>query len=171
MVKNRTRQIVISGLLVAIAFIIPIMIQSWTIPEYSATPFAHVPLMIAMFINPTVAGTVALGTSLSFFIKFAAKPIVGIRALTHLLFALVASVMLKKSKSKLNVFITYLVTLILHVGAEALVVALWFGLNTGIELSKPLYVGIGIFSIHHTFDFLVTVVIYFALKKAKVINL
>ena len=170
MTNSKTKQIVISGLLVAIAFIIPLAIQSWTIPEYSATPLAHVPLMIAMFINPTVAGSVAIGTALSFFIKFAAKPIVGLRALTHLIFALVAAVMLRKSKSKLNVFITYLVTLILHVGAEAIIVALWFGLNTGISLSEPLYVGIGIFSLHHTFDFAVTLVVYYALVKAKVLK-
>ena len=127
--------------------------------------------MIAMFINPTVAGSVAIGTTLSFFIKFAAKPIVGFRALSHLLFALVAAKMLEKSKSKLNILLTYLVTLILHAGAEALIVALWFGLNSKISLSEPLYLGIGIFALHHTFDFAVTLAIYFALVKAKVLKL
>ena len=47
---KKTKEIVISGLLVAIAFIIPLTLPNLSgLPEFSATPFAHVPLMIAMF--------------------------------------------------------------------------------------------------------------------------
>ena len=166
---KKTKEIVIAGLLVAIAFIIPLTLPNLSgLPEFSATPFAHVPLMVAMFINPTVAIFVALGTALSFFMKYI--PIVGLRALSHLLFAVVAAVLLKKSKTKLNVLLTYIVTLILHVGAEAIIVALWFMFFAGTGLNSPLYVGTGIFALHHTFDFIVTLVIYYALKKAKVLN-
>ena len=166
---KKTKEIVIAGLLVAIAFIIPLTLPNLSgLPEFSATPFAHVPLMVAMFINPTVAIFVALGTALSFFMKYI--PIVGLRALSHLLFAVVAAVLLKKSKAKLNVLLTYIVTLILHVGAEAIIVALWFMFFAGTGLNSPLYVGTGIFALHHTFDFIVTLVIYYALKKAKVLN-
>ncbi|MBQ2897124.1 MAG: hypothetical protein IJE46_02220 [Clostridia bacterium] len=169
MINSKTRQIVISGLLVAIAFIIPLMLPNLSgLPEFSATPFAHVPVMIAMFINPTVTVFVVIGTAISFFIKYV--PIVGLRALTHLLFALVAAAMLKKSKTKLNIFITYLVTLVLHAGAEAIIIAVWFAFFAGTGLTSPLYLGIGIFALHHTFDFIVTLVIYFALVKAKVLK-
>lgn len=167
---KKTKEIVISGLLVAIAFIIPLTLPNLSgLPEFSATPFAHVPLMIAMFINPTVAVFVALGTALSFFMRYI--PIVGLRALSHLLFALVAAVMLKKSRTKTNVLLTYLVTLVLHVGAEAILVALYFMFFAGTGLQSPLYVGIGIFALHHTFDFVVTLVIYFALVKSKVLKI
>lgn len=169
MTNSKTKQIVISGLLVAIAFIIPLMLPNLSgLPEFSATPFAHVPIMIAMFINPTVTTFVVIGTALSFFIKYI--PIVGLRALSHLLFALVASKMLKKKRTKLNIFITYIVTLILHAGAEAVIVALWYTLNSGISLASPLYLGIGIFALHHTFDFAVTLAIYYALVKARVLK-
>ncbi len=167
---KKTKEIVIAGLLVAIAFIIPLTLPNLSgLPEFSATPFAHVPLMVAMFINPTVTVFVALGTALSFFMKYI--PIVGLRALSHLLFALVAANMLKKSTSKLNVFVTYLVTLILHAGAEAIIVAIWFSFFSGTGLQSPLYVGTGIFALHHTFDFIVTLAIYFALVKSKVLKL
>ena len=167
---KKTKEIVISGLLVAIAFIIPLTLPNLSgLPEFSATPFAHVPLMIAMFINPTVAIFVALGTALSFFMKYI--PIVGLRALSHLLFALIAATMLKKSKTKMSVLVTYIVTLILHVGAEAVIVALYFMLFAGTGLNSPLYVGTGIFALHHTFDFIVTLVIYFALVKARVLKI
>ena len=167
---KKTKEIVIAGLLVAIAFIIPLTLPNLSgLPEFSATPFAHVPLMVAMFINPTVAIFVALGTALSFFMKYV--PIVGLRALSHLLFAIVAATMLKKSRTKMNVFVTYLVTLILHVGAEAIIVALYFMFFAGTGLKSPLYVGTGIFALHHTFDFAVTLVIYYALLKAKVLKI
>ncbi len=167
--NGKTKQIVISGLLVAIAFIIPLILPNLSgLPEFSATPFAHVPIMVAMFINPSVTIFVVLGTALSFFIKYV--PIVGLRALSHLLFAMVATNMLKESKSKTNIFITYLVTLVLHAGAEAIIVALWFIFFAGTGLASPLFLGIGIFALHHTFDFAITLVIYFALVKAKVLK-
>ena len=102
------------------------------------------------------------------FIKY--PPIVGLRALSHLLFALVAAKMLKKKRTKLNVLLTYVVTLVLHAGAEAIIVALWYTLNSGINLQSPLYLGIGIFALHHTFDFVITIAVYYALVKARVLK-
>lgn len=92
MKKNHTKQLAFTAILVAFGILIPmIMPVKIIIGPASFTLASHVPLFLAIFISPTVAALVALGTSLGFLL--AGFPIVIVlRALSHLIFALVAAI-------------------------------------------------------------------------------
>ena len=60
----------------------------------SFTLASHVPVFIAMFISPVVAIAVSLGTGFGFFLS--ATPIIALRALSHLIFAVIGAVILQK---------------------------------------------------------------------------
>ena len=167
---KKTKNLVVTALLIALGVIIPaISVPIIPDPAVSATLAAHVPVIVAMFINPGVAAATAIGTTLGFVLK--GYPfIVALRAFVHLIFAIVGSFMLRGTKGKpvrdiwLTVFLTYLVTMILHTIAEL----------TAIYLVTPdavhMMVGAGIFVLHHTIDFAISVVIVGALKSVKGID-
>ncbi|MGC6767310.1 hypothetical protein ACYSNR_03925 [Enterococcus sp. LJL128] len=92
--KNSVRQLTISALLIAMGIIIPMVMPRITIGPASFTLASHVPLFLAMFISPEAAVAVALGTGFGFFLS--ATPIIALRALSHIVFAVIGSVYLKK---------------------------------------------------------------------------
>ena len=64
------------------------------IPPASFTLASHVPIFIAMFFSPGIAITVALGTTFGFFLT--TPVIIALRALSHLIFAVIGSWYLQK---------------------------------------------------------------------------
>ena len=74
--------------------IIPMVMPRITIGPASFTLASHVPVFIAMFISPVVAIAVSLGTGFGFFLS--ATPIIALRALSHLIFAVIGAVILQK---------------------------------------------------------------------------
>ncbi|MHC5269442.1 hypothetical protein ACYSNO_09700 [Enterococcus sp. LJL98] len=93
--KNSVRQLTISALLIAMGVMIPMVMPKIVIGPASFTLASHVPLFIAMFFSPSVAIAVALGTTFGFFVN--GLPIViGLRALSHLVFAVIGSLYLQK---------------------------------------------------------------------------
>lgn len=94
MKKNSVKRLTISALLIAMGIIIPMVMPRITIGPASFTLASHVPVFIAMFISPVVAIAVSLGTGFGFFLS--ATPIIALRALSHLIFAVIGAVILQK---------------------------------------------------------------------------
>ena len=94
MKTNSVKRLTISALLIAMGIIIPMVMPGITIGPASFTLASHVPVFIAMFISPVVAIAVSLGTGFGFFLS--ATPIIALRALSHLIFAVIGAVILQK---------------------------------------------------------------------------
>ncbi|EGO2634186.1 hypothetical protein PJ964_000910 [Enterococcus faecalis] len=94
MKTNSVKRLTISALLIAMGIIIPMVMLRITIGPASFTLASHVPVFIAMFISPVVAIAVSLGTGFGFFLS--ATPIIALRALSHLIFAVIGAVILQK---------------------------------------------------------------------------
>lgn len=94
MKTNSVKCLTISALLIAMGIIIPMVMPRITIGPASFTLASHVPVFIAMFISPVVAIAVSLGTGFGFFLS--ATPIIALRALSHLIFAVIGAVILQK---------------------------------------------------------------------------
>ena len=162
--KISTKEMVLSALLVALSILIPFMsLPVVPVPEFSVTLFAHVPILISMFISPVVAVLTAIGTTLGFIIKGTALVVV-MRAASHVVFAIVGALMFKYIKNKYNFVFIWLVTLVFHVVLEIAVVAFWFQTK---DVNISLTIGAPTFAIHHTVDYVMAVIIYYALAKAK----
>ena len=77
--RYNAKIVVLSGLFIALGILIPMVMPiKWIDGVFSATLASHVPVMLAMFINPFVAIAVSLGTALGFLIQLG--PVVAIRA-------------------------------------------------------------------------------------------
>ena len=132
----------------------PLMVQ--IPPFFTATIAAHVPTLLAMAISPGVAAMVAIGSGIGFTLKVNA--IVGARAFTHLIFALIGAYSYQKGKSYNKIL---LFTAPIHGLFEALIV-----LPFGWDLKKALLAcGLGTI-VHHLIDSVIAAVVYQALLKA-----
>ncbi|EOW1949129.1 hypothetical protein ACNZ63_001918 [Enterococcus hirae] len=94
MKKKSVRSLTISALLIAMGVIIPMVMPKIMIPPASFTLASHVPIFIAMFFSLGIAITVALGTTFGFFLT--TPVIIALRALSHLIFAVIGSWYLQK---------------------------------------------------------------------------
>ncbi|MCK1222123.1 hypothetical protein [Streptococcus uberis] len=99
---KQTQTIAYASILVAFGIIIPMMMPiKVIIGPASFTLASHVPIFLATFISLPVAIFVSLGTALGFFM--AGFPIVIVfRALSHILFAIIAATLLRKQSSLLE---------------------------------------------------------------------
>lgn len=119
-VKNLT----VAALLIALGILIPMVMPKIVIGPASYTLGSHVPAMIAMFFSPLMAICVALGTAIGFFLTL--PPIIGLRALSHLVFVTVGAFYLQKNPQliqhplKLQVFNFFLA--VIHASFEVVVV-------------------------------------------------
>lgn len=93
--QNKLLSMIFAALLSSIGIIIPMFAPKIILEPASFTLASHVPVFIAMFLSPAVAGAVALITTFGFFIS-GYPIIVVLRALTHVIFALVGATILKK---------------------------------------------------------------------------
>ena len=170
----RTKDLVLTALLIAIGIIIPTYFGFLRVilpPAFTATIMAHVPIFVAMFISPWSALFTAIGTTLGFGLS-GLDPVVTARAGSHVVFALIGAFMIKKSY---NLIVTGLVTALLHAAFEGLVVYLFIkiGLTPATEgtpiLVTAFYVtGVGTL-IHDIIDYVIACGVGFALAKAKMI--
>lgn len=181
MKKKTVRQLTIAALLVAMGIIIPLVMPRITIGPASFTLGSHVPLFIAMFFSPGVAVMVGLGTGLGFFLS--ATPIIALRALSHLLFAVIGALILQKyptivlTKHKIILFnwrfqVFNLLIALIHSAAELGVVSLFYKMGNlpdtyysqGYMYSIFLLMGIGGI-IHSLIDYDIAYVVANALSK------
>lgn len=168
---TRTKDITLAAVLTAISMLITFG-PKIIIGPFTMTLASHVPTMLALFINPFVTLLTVIGSIIGFSITIG--PLVAIRAASHVCFALIGYYMIKNKS--INIFITIIVTSVLHAGVEAILVYFLTGLLTPAALSKqPLtyYVSIAFFGtlIQHYVDCAITAPILFALKKARMIHM
>ncbi len=170
-VNERIYSLVISALLVAIGIIIPMYMPIKVVMEpMSFTLASHVAIMLAMLISPSVALATALGTTFGFFLSGFPLAVV-LRALSHVIWALVGSLWLKKhpqtlSKWSSNALFVILIALLHAVCEVVIVLPLYVG--TDIDFLYVIFglVGIGTI-IHSSVDFVITQIVYKALCKIK----
>jgi len=153
---------VTAGLLTAFAIIIPLWfggVLGIVIPPFSATIASHVPVMLAMAVNPVVALVVGVGSALGFLLK--GMPIVIVaRAAMHPVFAFAGAAMIKRGMSFTKALVF---TLPIHAGLEALVV-MPFGFDI---YSALVVVGVGTL-LHHSIDSVISFAVYRSLISAKI---
>jgi len=149
----KIRELVLGALLTALALMIPLAFGGFlgvTIPPFSATLASHVPVMLAMTVNPLVAFIVGAGSAFGFLIKLG--PVIGARAFMHTIFAVIGAIMIKRGFSLRN---TLILTLPIHAVSEALIVILF-----GFSLYKAgVVIGIGT-ALHHGVDGIITLAVY-----------
>lgn len=179
--KMSTKTLVVSALLTAIGILIPIIMQppfKILIEPMSFTLASHVPVMIAMFVSPVSACIVAIGTALGFLLS-GMPLVIAVRALSHIIFALVGAWMICSGKAKFSNFwslvILAVVTGVLHGAFEMIsILPFYFGgaLAEGFYKTGFLYSVLGLVGfgtvIHSWIDFILSVLIVKALKRANV---
>jgi len=164
MIHVKIKNLIMGGLLTALAIILPIFPGSYfrvVIPPFTATLASHVPVMLAMFINPTLAVVTALGSAVGF--GFATGNIVvAFRAAMHIFFGFAGAKMVEKGYP---VYAIILVTMFIHGISEALIV-----LPFGFDLkSAGVIVGVGTM-LHHIADSLISLAVYGSLVKARILK-
>lgn len=169
-------RLVLAALLVAVGIIIPMTFPKITLPLMSFTLASHVAIFLAMFLSPSTAVIVSLGTTLGFFLS--GLPLeVTLRALSHVVFALVGSLWLLKRpqllqhKGETTVFCV--VINLIHAVMELIVIsALFLGgfervVNNFSEAGFAaiiLLVGLGTL-IHGSVDFVISFLVWQPLKR------
>ncbi len=176
-INAKLLSLVIAGLLCAIAILIPVISPFKIIIEpASFTLGSHIPIFIAMFVSPMVAGFVALGSALGFFLSGLPLAIT-LRALSHIVFAVVGALLLKKYPHILDKFSSLALFAvgisILHGLCEVLIISpMYFGnamqegfYQNGFIRSIIVLVGGGSI-VHSLIDFTLALIIWKPFKKA-----
>lgn len=170
---NKVKSMTIAALLCAVGIMIPMFFPKIIIGPASFTLASHVPIFIAMFISPGVTLSVALITGFGFLFAGVFPIIIVLRAFTHLLFAGVGSLILKKNNQILFSFrsasLYALAISIIHAVAEVIVVSYFFFTNPEDYTQSYLYivllmVGLGTV-IHSLVDFMIAVVVWKPLQS------
>ena len=161
----------------AVGLIIPMFSPIKIILEpASFTLASHVAIFIAMFISPGIAVTVALGTTVGFFLG--GFPIIVVfRAASHVIFAYLGALYLHKirnagSFSAINLRVFSFSVAIVHALGELIVVSVFFFgerisdiyYQQGFARSVLLLLGLGTI-IHSMIDFELANAVRLALKK------
>lgn len=175
--KNNLNSMLISALLCAIGIIIPIISPlKITMEPASFTLASHVAIFIAMFISPSTAVIVAIGTAAGFLVAGFPMVIV-LRAASHIVFALVGALYLKKfpntTKSfKSSMIYSFVIGLIHGLSEVAIVMPFYLGNSMssayyakGFLVSVILLVGLGTV-VHSMIDFYLAQAIWAPVKKA-----
>ncbi|SCL95629.1 hypothetical protein [Sporanaerobacter sp. PP17-6a] len=169
--NNKLYKMLISALLCSIGIIIPVFSPVRIVLEpASFTLASHVAIFIAMFISPSTAAFVAVGTTIGFLIS--GFPIVVVmRAATHVIFAVVGAIIINKHPNIIKSFKSALPFSfgigLLHGLCEVLVVIPFYFSNSmsggyyaqGFVKSVILLVGVGSV-IHSMVDFYISQVIW-----------
>lgn len=175
--SRRVHRMTIAAVLCAIGMIIPI-ISPVKIPLGmlgSFTLASHVAIFIAIFISPTTAVSVSIATAFGFLLTPIGTPEVMARALSHIIFAIIGALIIKKNpnilKSLWKVLIFSLLIACLHAVCEMLVVIpFFFGnpakMEKGFVTSILMLVG-AVTVIHSLVDFFLALLIWKPLSKMK----
>ncbi len=175
--RKRLYLMLVSAMLIAIGLLIPLFSPVKLILEpASFTLASHVAIFIAMFVSPATAIAVAVGTTFGFLMA-AYPPVIVFRAASHLVFALVGSLLLRKNPSILKKTLSMLVFAFLislvHAVCELLsVLPFYFSTAQGgaadssqvFWVSIVLLVGVGTL-VHSLVDFFIARAIWVPLGK------
>lgn len=163
MKKNSVQTLTYTALLIAIGIMIPLVMPiKVVIGPASYTLASHVPVFLAMFVSPSVAVLVALGTAFGFFLAF--PFIIGFRALSHVVFAFIGGFYLEKNPNAVNspkqMIVFNVIISLIHAAVETLVVTFFFmtgklsaeSYTSGFFVTVILFIGVGGF-IHSLIDY------------------
>lgn len=155
----KVRDIVVGGLLAAVAILIPMLFANTPlmvhIPPFSATIASHVPILLSIAVSPAVAIFTGVVSGLGFMLR--TSLVIGARAMMHAIFGGIGAYAFKKG---MPFHAVLLMTAPIHGLLEALVV-LPFGYNL-----NQAFVVVGIGSVlHHLVDSAITLVVYSALTR------
>ncbi len=160
--KISTRLMVLGALLTALSFIIPLTFPKLPLPQpFSVTIASHVPTILAMLINPIVAIFTVIGSTAAFLMSLG--PIVSLRAASHIIFAMLGVFLLNKN---FNLYLTLGICAIVHALSEVVAV---YAFTPNVDMGFLWGTVFGITVFHHVVDCVITVPIYKALKRAKLI--
>lgn len=161
----------LSAILIAVGTVIPMFMPKVIVGPMSFTLASHVAVMLALFISPSVAIAVALGTTLGFF--FSGLPlVVVIRALSHVIWAFLGAYYVKKYpqtfESPLKTILFNLAIAGMHaVGEMIAVVPFYYG--AGMDVQTFCYMVFGLVGlgtiIHSSVDFGISLVVWKVLSK------
>ena len=163
-ISKSIKALTISGLLTALAIVIPLFMPKLPVPQpFSVTPASHLAVILAMFVSPFTVVCTVLGGTIAFFV--ALGPVVAMRAFSHIIFTLFGCYMIKK---RYNLFLTMVITAVLHGLGEIIVVSVFalFGMSQSTMYFVWGITG-GITVLHHFFDFAIAMVVYKALQATK----
>ncbi|WP_250675836.1 hypothetical protein LZ906_005835 [Paraclostridium ghonii] len=174
--RTNTKAVVMSALLCALGIIIPMFSPIKLILEpASFTLGSHVAIFIAMFVSPSTAVFVTLGTSVGFLLG--GFPIVVVaRAFSHLLFVSFGSIYLSKNKRAIfsinsSIGFSFIMGILHAIGEVLVVIPFYFGSSLtqgyyeqGFAISILLLVGLGTV-IHSMLDFGLSVYIWNLMPK------
>ncbi len=158
----------IGGLLSAIGIMIPMIAPKIIIEPASFTLASHVAVFIAMFISPVMAAAVALISGIGFLL--AGFPLVVVmRALSHLIFAVLGAYLIKRNNYMLlstkTIIPFALLISIVHAACEVTVSGLYY-FSTG-KTTTTYYllglVGLGTI-IHSMIDFSIATAVWLPLQ-------
>lgn len=168
--ENRLLTMITSALLCAVGIVIPMFCPKIIIGPASFTLASHVPIFLAMFLSPLSAAAVSLGTTIGFFAA-GFSPVVVLRALSHIVFALAGAFWLRRKGGQLQTVggaaVFGVVTSVIHETMEVLVVTWFFFGNQlpkenyagGYAVSVLLLVGLGGF-VHSMVDYSISLAVW-----------
>lgn len=138
--KLEIRTMVVAAMLCAIGILIPMISPiKFILEPASFTLASHVAIFIAIFISPSTAIFVALGTTAGFFLSGFPLPIV-LRALSHIVFTTIGAFYLKKHPDTLSkmwsMAIFAVVLALIHAISEVVII---LPLYMGEQMSEAYY--------------------------------
>lgn len=158
-----TKKLTMTALLTGLAIIIPFAVFfKVVIPPFTATLGSHVPMFISMILGPQAAIFVGLGSAFGFFLNLG--PLVGARALMHVIVGVIGGYLIKKGMSFNK---TSIITAPIHGILEALVVMPFIGM----DVYKLLVITCIGTILHHGADAFISHVIIKVLEKTPVVRL
>ena len=174
--KNPIQKMTIAAALSAIGILIPMFAPKFILEPASYTLASHVPIFIAMFLSPYIAISVALISAMGFLFAGIFPFSVVLRALSHIVFVVIGSFMLKRNPNLLStgkgtVLFSFLMAVI-HSVSEVTVVTLFYWGNEmssayydkGYLFSVILLVGVGTV-IHSMIDFSIAYAIWKPIQR------
>lgn len=154
---EKVKKLTQTALLIAITILIPMVLPKIPIgPAFTMTPASHVPMFLSMFLGPSAAAMVGLGSTVGFQLSGTPAPVVA-RASMHIIVGVFGSYLMKKNVSYVKVAA---ITAPLHGLAEAIVIIPLVGFN-----ANSYIVALGTM-FHHCVDVIITYPIAQALAKA-----
>lgn len=174
--SNKVLHLTMTALLVAIGILIPAIspVKIPLGPAGSFTLASHVAIFLAMFISPFSATAVALGTTVGFWLAGFPFPIV-LRALTHVVWAMLGAMWLKKHPATLYrpgaSAVFCIVVAIVHAALETVAIMILFFSgsvvdNGGLWLTVFLPVGV-VTLIHSSVDYIISILVWRPISSLK----
>lgn len=176
---NRSQHVLrltMTALLVAIGIMIPMIapVKIFLGPAGSMTLASHVAIFLAMFFSPVTAAAVSLGTTLGFQLAAFPLPIV-LRALTHLVWAVLGALWLKKKGGTLyrpvpsGIFCIFIA--LLHALLETVIILFLFFSGEvsdqgGLWLTVFLPIGV-VTVLHSSLDYIIALLVWRPLRALK----